>query len=278
MCPLFLLHLLFLQQSKRKREKERLSSTALLPEAFQGARDDITQQMEVVWDQIKAPMIIPLLQTLRDRMPRHVRRHALRLEGLHGHLHRLRQAPPPAAGDAIHLGEDVELFFALPVRVLLGFSLLPQPGDLARVLLLGFSVLPQPGDLAYELIVFLAFLIMLFCTVIGIIILVYFPVADSMALKELEERQMEDIPYDDYYYDSASLMVNQSRHDTRRSSDVSTKPGSISFRTMIKDDAPASDGFDEISLFQGAFHIGSSSGFSPTPARPMPPLREIPRY
>ncbi|RWW56219.1 hypothetical protein BHE74_00037128 [Ensete ventricosum] len=41
---------------------DRLSSTAILPEAFQGARDDVTQQLGVVWQQIKAPVIVPLLR------------------------------------------------------------------------------------------------------------------------------------------------------------------------------------------------------------------------
>ncbi|XP_010940677.1 glucomannan 4-beta-mannosyltransferase 9 [Elaeis guineensis] len=41
---------------------ETESSTALLPEAFQGARDDITEQMGLVWQQIKAPVIVPLLR------------------------------------------------------------------------------------------------------------------------------------------------------------------------------------------------------------------------
>ncbi|URE04022.1 hypothetical protein MUK42_22708 [Musa troglodytarum] len=144
-----------------------------------------------------------------------------------------------------------------------------------RVLLLGFSVLPQPGNLAYELIVFLAFLVMLFCTVIGILVLVYFPAADLMALRNLEEREVEGIPYDDYFNDSASLVANQSRHDTRRSSDVSTMRGSISFRTMIRDDTPDLDISDETNLsFHGALHIGSPSVSSSTPARPMLPLRE----
>ncbi|CAL9098828.1 unnamed protein product [Musa acuminata var. zebrina] len=148
-----------------------------------------------------------------------------------------------------------------------------------RVLLLGFSVLPQPGNLAYELIVFLAFLVMLFCTVIGILVLVYFPVADLMALRKLEEREVEGMPYDDYFNDSASLVANQSRHDTRRSSDVSTMRGSISFRTMIRDDTPDLDISDETNLsFHGALHIGSPSVSSSTPARPMLPLREVPRY
>ncbi|KAG1369650.1 Glucomannan 4-beta-mannosyltransferase 1 [Cocos nucifera] len=41
---------------------ETVSSTALLPEAFQGARDDIMEQMGLVWQQIKAPVIVPLLR------------------------------------------------------------------------------------------------------------------------------------------------------------------------------------------------------------------------
>ncbi|KAJ4977727.1 hypothetical protein NE237_008507 [Protea cynaroides] len=41
---------------------ERLSSTDLLPEAFQGTRDDITGQFGFIWDQIKAPVIVPLLR------------------------------------------------------------------------------------------------------------------------------------------------------------------------------------------------------------------------
>ncbi|KAK9126504.1 hypothetical protein Scep_015350 [Stephania cephalantha] len=42
----------------------RLSSSALLPESFDGSRDDITEQIGFVWDQIKAPLIIPLLRVL----------------------------------------------------------------------------------------------------------------------------------------------------------------------------------------------------------------------
>ncbi|XP_039123983.1 glucomannan 4-beta-mannosyltransferase 9-like [Dioscorea cayenensis subsp. rotundata] len=41
---------------------EKLPSTTLLPDAFQGTRDDITEQMGFVWQQIKAPVIIPLLR------------------------------------------------------------------------------------------------------------------------------------------------------------------------------------------------------------------------
>ncbi|KAK1324050.1 Glucomannan 4-beta-mannosyltransferase 9 [Acorus calamus] len=41
---------------------ERESMTALLPESFQGTRDDITEQIGFIWGQIKAPLIVPLLK------------------------------------------------------------------------------------------------------------------------------------------------------------------------------------------------------------------------
>ncbi|KAJ3700131.1 hypothetical protein LUZ61_003836 [Rhynchospora tenuis] len=41
---------------------DRLSTTTLLPDTFQGARDDITEQIGVIWQQIKAPVIVPLLR------------------------------------------------------------------------------------------------------------------------------------------------------------------------------------------------------------------------
>ncbi|KAF9680173.1 hypothetical protein SADUNF_Sadunf06G0093700 [Salix dunnii] len=41
---------------------ERLTSTQMIPDAFQGARDDVTVQFAIIWDQIKAPLIVPLLR------------------------------------------------------------------------------------------------------------------------------------------------------------------------------------------------------------------------
>lgn len=41
---------------------DRLSSSTILPDAFQGARDDISMQLEIIWAQIKAPLIVPLLR------------------------------------------------------------------------------------------------------------------------------------------------------------------------------------------------------------------------
>lgn len=149
-----------------------------------------------------------------------------------------------------------------------------------RVLLLGFSVLPKPGDVAFEGIIFLSFVMMLSCTTVGILLLVYYPVADSLALRDIGQRDMaEMVPYDDYYYEGASLVANQSFREIERNSDTSTKRGSISFRTMIRDDQLQQDGTDEIGFSsRSGVHIGSPSGSSPSAAMPMLPLKEIPRY
>ncbi|KAJ1418874.1 Nucleotide-diphospho-sugar transferase [Sesbania bispinosa] len=41
---------------------DRLYSTTTIPDAFQGAKDDITKQFALIWNQIKAPLIVPLLR------------------------------------------------------------------------------------------------------------------------------------------------------------------------------------------------------------------------
>ncbi|KZV48933.1 Nucleotide-diphospho-sugar transferases superfamily protein isoform 1 [Dorcoceras hygrometricum] len=41
---------------------DKLSSTTLLPETFSGARADITEQLTIVWGQMKEPLIVPLLK------------------------------------------------------------------------------------------------------------------------------------------------------------------------------------------------------------------------
>ncbi|XP_028946215.2 glucomannan 4-beta-mannosyltransferase 9-like isoform X1 [Malus domestica] len=41
---------------------ERLSTAAKLPDSFFGGRDDISMQMGLIWSQIKAPLIVPLLR------------------------------------------------------------------------------------------------------------------------------------------------------------------------------------------------------------------------
>lgn len=41
---------------------DALSSTTVLPNTFSGTGDDITQQFLLIWGQIKAPLIVPLLK------------------------------------------------------------------------------------------------------------------------------------------------------------------------------------------------------------------------
>ncbi|CAA0830391.1 Glucomannan 4-beta-mannosyltransferase 9 [Striga hermonthica] len=41
---------------------DHLSSTTLLPETFSGARDDFAEQFSIIWGQVKAPLIVPLLE------------------------------------------------------------------------------------------------------------------------------------------------------------------------------------------------------------------------
>lgn len=44
---------------------DRLSSATIFPDRFQGGgRDDITSQIGVIWDQTKAPLIVPVLKVL----------------------------------------------------------------------------------------------------------------------------------------------------------------------------------------------------------------------
>ncbi|RWR83476.1 glucomannan 4-beta-mannosyltransferase 9 [Cinnamomum micranthum f. kanehirae] len=41
---------------------DQISSTTFLPEAFQGTGDDITEQIGFIWEQVKGPLIVPLLK------------------------------------------------------------------------------------------------------------------------------------------------------------------------------------------------------------------------
>lgn len=154
----------------------------------------------------------------------------------------------------------------------------------SRVLLLVLSAFLHPGSLAFEAIVFLAFCMLFLSAVLGIFMLVYCPVADSLALRDLGQIEIQEMPYDDYYHDTASLIANQSHLDTGsyvetgRNSDASTKRGSISFRTMIRDDPPTSEGLEEASFYPATLHISSPSASSSLSTRPMLPLREVPRY
>jgi len=60
-CPSSYSSLLFL--SKLLFQMDRFSSTTTtIPFALQGAKDDLTMQISLIWSQIKAPLIVPLLR------------------------------------------------------------------------------------------------------------------------------------------------------------------------------------------------------------------------
>ncbi|KAL2536955.1 hypothetical protein Fot_18346 [Forsythia ovata] len=126
-----------------------------------------------------------------------------------------------------------------------------------RVLLLGLSVLLEPEKLLFDAISFLAFLSFLCCAVVGICMLVYLPVADSLVLRSLQ-RDIEARRFNDEYNDTISLIRNEVPFGTSmvsspgRNSASSAKRGSISFRTMEKDET--SGAFVELSLFTPSQH------------------------
>ncbi|EPS73201.1 hypothetical protein M569_01556 [Genlisea aurea] len=125
-----------------------------------------------------------------------------------------------------------------------------------RVLLLGLSVLSDPERLPFDVISFLAFLSLLFCVGIGICILVYLPIADSLSLRSLqrfaaagESRRT--------YGDTLSLIANQGTLDESMTNSPSMASvaarGSISFRTTTeKDELVPESTFVELKLFNSS--------------------------
>lgn len=123
-----------------------------------------------------------------------------------------------------------------------------------RVVLLGLSVLSKPEHFWFEALVFLAFLSFLFCAVVAVCILVYLPVADSLALTNLQDIEARR-RIGDEHDDTVSLITNESSIEERsqgRNSGTSAKRGSISFRTMDK--VETSGAFVELSLFSPSQH------------------------
>lgn len=121
-----------------------------------------------------------------------------------------------------------------------------------RVLLLGLSVLSHPENPLFDAIAFLSFLSLLCCAGVGICMLVYLPIADSLSLRSL--------PIDtEGRGDTISLIPNQSPVEGSlvsspgRNSSGSGKRGSISFRAMEKDEASGA-AFVELSLFNPSQH------------------------
>ncbi|KAI3448370.1 hypothetical protein Pfo_005035 [Paulownia fortunei] len=126
-----------------------------------------------------------------------------------------------------------------------------------RVLLLGLSVLSKPEKVVFDAIVFLAFLSLLCCAGVGICLLVYLPISDSLALRSLQ-RDIEARTGDEYN-DTISLIANQGPLEGSivsspgRNSAASANRGSISFGTKEKDEASGA-GFVELSLFTPSQH------------------------
>ncbi|XP_073310365.1 uncharacterized protein [Primulina huaijiensis] len=113
-----------------------------------------------------------------------------------------------------------------------------------RVILLGLSVLSGPETLTYDAIAFIAFLSLLCCACVGMCMLVYLPVADSLSLRRRTNE----------YNDTISLIANQTplggtiMSSPARDSAASANRGSISFRTMEIEESSGA-GFVELSLF-----------------------------
>ncbi|KAK9065885.1 hypothetical protein SSX86_015287 [Deinandra increscens subsp. villosa] len=116
-----------------------------------------------------------------------------------------------------------------------------------RVLLLGLSVLSKPGETVFEVLAFLAFLSLLCCAALGVCMFVYFPIADSLALKTLQDIEDRRRIIEEHN-DTLSLITDQD-HDNLG------KQGSLSFRAMeINDHRDRPAGFVELSLFSPSRH------------------------
>ncbi|GLT77206.1 hypothetical protein SLA2020_488150 [Shorea laevis] len=137
-----------------------------------------------------------------------------------------------------------------------------------RALLLGLSVLPKSDDFQFEVLVFSAFLALVFCAGVCICLLVYLPISDCLAVgnpHDLEARRRVV----DENNDTVSLIANQSHLEEsigispERNSDASTKQGSISFRAYGRDGSSTGT-FVELSLFSPSRDV--------TPPGSPPPL------
>ncbi|KAE8664665.1 hypothetical protein F3Y22_tig00112740pilonHSYRG00042 [Hibiscus syriacus] len=123
-----------------------------------------------------------------------------------------------------------------------------------RVILLGLSVFSKPEQFLFEALAFSSFIVQLCCAAICIVILVYCPVADCLALGNLTDLEARRRVVLVDHNDTASLFANRGHLEEsvatslERSSDASTKRGSISFRTFVRDETSA-EAFVELSLF-----------------------------
>lgn len=148
-----------------------------------------------------------------------------------------------------------------------------------RALLLGLSVLARQKHFPFEALAFSGFFLLFCCVVESIRLLVYLPVANSLALNRDRGEEAgggRPLTSTEEYSESLSLITpNQSHVETStatslgRNSDSSTKRGSISFRSMIKDEASSSGVIneEEMGTFSPGFRLLATSSPS-SPADP----------
>lgn len=129
-----------------------------------------------------------------------------------------------------------------------------------RVLLLGLTVKTQPEHLPFQALAFVGFVSFFVCIGMGMGMLIIMPVRDSLALKKISERDIEARRrLSDEQHETVSLIANQSTlggsmvSSPGRNSAASTKRGSISFRTMDKDES-SGVAFVELSVFSPSQH------------------------
>ncbi|KAL1564870.1 hypothetical protein AAHA92_07158 [Salvia divinorum] len=124
-----------------------------------------------------------------------------------------------------------------------------------RVVLLGLSVLADPEKPVFDAISFLSFLSLLCCAGVGICILVYLPIADSLSLRNLPiDTEARRGAAGNEWNDTDWLIANQSPVEgnlvSRNSSASSGKGGSISFHAS----ETSGSAFVELSLFNPSQH------------------------
>eukprot|EP00252_Welwitschia_mirabilis_P020368 TRINITY_DN4986_c0_g2_i1.p1 TRINITY_DN4986_c0_g2~~TRINITY_DN4986_c0_g2_i1.p1 ORF type:complete len:426 (+),score=31.52 TRINITY_DN4986_c0_g2_i1:1084-2361(+) len=158
-----------------------------------------------------------------------------------------------------------------------------------RILFLGFSSVASPGRPVFEALVFFGFFAEIVYAAMAVRILVYKPVADSLAVKYIC-RLKENVMYQQSVmgmasFSSSGMVGGMSDIDDAsnvachsilegattlsigRDSDSSAKVGSISFRTMLKDESAEPSG--EVNLFVESSRVLGSPGSPPLPGKPM---------
>ncbi|XP_047307185.1 uncharacterized protein LOC124910563 [Impatiens glandulifera] len=124
-----------------------------------------------------------------------------------------------------------------------------------RILFLGLSVVSEPEKIWFEAFSFLAFLSLLCCAGVNIFLLVYYPIADSLALRRsLQDVEVSSSSYGNHH-DTVSLIANQSYHPVEeignRGRNFNNSSGKCE---SIEEEEEVGGGFVELSLFCPSGH------------------------